>query len=102
MKLWCERCGAVEAIPDVIQEPHFEVDTREYETTGVLRCPECGAVLYEDPGTCELCGEWCAPDVELCEDCKGVIRTRIATMAADLGVTVSIMEEALADYLAEE
>ena len=103
MKLWCGNCQtAVE--PEVKREKEFhgEVDSRFYEEYDVYSCPICGDEVFDTPGTCALCGEPCAPDEELCDSCNGVIRTRIATMAADLGVTVSIMTEALADYLAEE
>lgn len=103
MKLWCESCGkAIEAIRKPDNTFHDEVDTRCYEKYNVYLCPECGEEVYDEPGTCALCGEPCSPDVELCDSCNGVIREKIATMAADLGVTASIMTEALADYLAEE
>lgn len=103
MKLWCDNCQtAIE--PEVKREKEFhdEVDSRCYEEYDIYRCPICGDEVFDAPVTCALCGEPCDPDEELCYSCNGVIREKIATMAADLGVTVSIMTEALADYLAEE
>ena len=103
MMYWCFECEkAVEPSYTDITDYHCEVDDRCEDARVIMCCPECGAQLYEDyPNSCALCKEPCSPEEELCEDCKGIIRERIATMASDLGVTVSMMTESLESYLAE-
>ena len=58
--MWCLECNEPVECEEHIDE---SVGWRE------LRCCQCGSDEIEEPNTCKVCGELCAPDAEMCNDC---------------------------------
>ena len=68
--MWCERCA--EAVdPNIMYDylPHWELgEENHWEQLDVCRCPNCGSVICDEPGSCEVTGEPCDPNKHLSVD----------------------------------
>ena len=64
----CLDCGEISSTLKEIKIPHYEVDTRIYETFFV--CPVCESKRLEEVKLCPICREVYIPDNDdACEEC---------------------------------
>lgn len=65
----CLDCGEISSALKEIKIPHWEVDTRIYETFYV--CPVCESKRLEEVKLCPVCGEVYIPDNDdACTECE--------------------------------
>lgn len=64
----CLDCGEISSTLKEIKIPHWEMDTRIYESFSV--CPVCESKRLEEVKLCPICGEVYIPDNDdACEEC---------------------------------
>lgn len=85
-----ERCRTKEI-------PHYEVDTRIYETICV--CPWCGSEDFEEASLCPTCEEaWIKSPEDYCAGCYADVSRAVGELAETKGISFADAVALVADW----
>ena len=76
----CLDCGEISSVLKEIKIPHWEVDTKIYETFSV--CPVCESRDLDDVKLCPACNEHYIGEFDdYCEECFGDVSAAVSQIA---------------------
>lgn len=97
----CNQCQSLFENCKTIEIPHYEVDTRIYETICV--CPECGSEDFEEVTICKGCDmNYIKSGEDYCQHCYNDVSLWVAQLVSQkrlsFGETVDLIESYLARF----
>ena len=93
----CNKCNARFDTPNFSQVPHYEVDTRIYETISI--CPECGSEHFEEVTPCRCGQHFIRSHEDFCEACYEDASKAIERLQSDGWIDWNTAIELMESYI---
>lgn len=95
----CNQCRSLFERCSTKEIPHYEVDTRIYETICV--CPECGSEDFEEVTVCKGCHQnYIKSSEDYCQHCYNDVSLWVNKLADWKGLPYKDAEDLIESYLA--
>ena len=93
----CNKCNARFDTPNFSQIPHYEVDTRIYETISI--CPECGSEDFEEVTPCRCGRNLIRSHEDFCRFCYEDVSDAIGLLQVYPGFNRDLVIELIESYI---